>query len=513
MSASREKRRRKEQGTEKIVALENEKAVQAKKDKTFMIIAAAAGIALVVLFIVLLFLNSGILQRSVKAVTVGDHDVKVADFNYYYNSNMKSAISNMGDYAAYYGLDVSKDLHDQPCYFDEEISWADYFCDTALDNLQSDLVLSDLAEAEGLELSEDAQALYDQTIAATKQYAATNGMSFDQYIKAMFGKGFTESRFNELVRRSCLATQYQADIVDGFEYTPDDLEAFYEEDPTVFNGYTYRSYFINGYDSDEEVKAQKLQESHDKADEMAARINEVEGVEAKEELFNELTIEYAAEEYRESYELDPDFTISRFKNADTLDEYLSEFILGEDRQPGDVEVIDGTTGYYVVMYLDYARNEYQQVTFRQIKISPNTETNGHWSDEEWAAAEETANTIYELTLADDFTVDKFAEYVTTYSDDANTAQNGGQIASAVPGAANTFVTKWLYDGEHEEGETAVIKGTDGYYVVYFESYDGVAWENNATTSLKTRDYENWFSEASADYEISKNAAGIRLSDY
>jgi len=513
MSASREKRRRKELTPVNTPEQTKEKKTQEKKDKAFSLVAKILAVVIVVALVFLLVFNSGILQRTVKAVSVGDHKVTVTELNYYYNTTYKSAVSNMGDYAVYYGLDTSKDLHDQTSYFDEEQSWADYFYESGLDSLQSDIVLSDLARAEGLTLDEDFQSVYDQTVESAQQYASQNGMGFEQYLKAMYGKGLTVDHFKELVMRACLASQYQNDLVNAMEYTPEDLEAYYEEDPTVFDSYTYRSFFINGYTSDEEVKEATLAESQEKAEEMAARLEKVSDFEERRELFIELCPEYAAEEYRENYELDPDFTLSRFKSAATLDEYLSDFITDEARQPGDIQVIDGTTGYYVVMYESCGRNEYQAVTFRQIFVSPNSDKTLGWTDEEWDSARITIEDLYDLCQEPGFTVDTFTEYAATYSQDSQTSSTGGLYESALPGSMDTNVMQWLYGEDHAEGDMAVVKGTDGYYLVYFQSYDGVSWETTATSNLKQRDYENWFTEASTGYDVTEYSFGMKLSDY
>ncbi len=91
MSASREKRLRRElrdaennSDIVKKVKKKRKPMTTAKKKKIQGVLASVAGIALVVAFALLIFVNCGILQKNVTAVTVGSHTLTPAEFNYYY---------------------------------------------------------------------------------------------------------------------------------------------------------------------------------------------------------------------------------------------------------------------------------------------------------------------------------------------------------------------------------------------------------------------------------------------
>lgn len=515
MSASREKRRRKELTTAADPNQAKEEQRKAKKEKAGMLAIKIGAIVLAVVFVLLLFYNTGVLHRTVNALTIGNHQVKVSELNYYYNGAYRSTVNNLGQYAEQYGLDPSKDLHKQTSILDEEKSWADYFYDSATSTLQSELVLSDKAAQEGLEMSDSFKEVYDQAVSTVKQYASQNGMTVGDYLKAMYGKGFNLKQFEKLTERSVIAAQYQEQIVDAMQYTLEDKEEYYSENPDSFNAYTYRSFFINGYDTDSDEESDvQMAAAKEKADDMAARLEAVTDLEEREKLYVELTPEYAGANFVSDYENDPDLTLTRSKGESGLEEYLKDFLVDESRQPGDIGVMDGTTGYYVVLFISYGRNEFQAVSYHQIYISPNSGTgSAEWTDEDWASAEQKAAEVFDFTKLDDFSVEKFEEYANVYSDDTTTASSGGKLTSALPGSMDTRVYEWLYGTEHSEGDTEVVKGTNGYYVLLFDSYDGVAWENSAETALKNRDYEAWYDENSADYNIVQHSVGMAMSDY
>ncbi len=517
MSASQEKKKRKKlsalESDPKKIAAEKRKKMKAKIGALCLEIGA---IVVAVVFLALLIYNSGVLHRSMNAVSMGDHTAKVTELNYYYNSAYKNAVSNMGEYASYYGLDATKDIHKQKSFFDETKTWADYFYDTALETMQREIVQADLALQEGMTLTEEDTASIDSSVVALEQTAAANAMTVTEYLRTLFGKGITLGNYRTLLERQVLSTKYMNKYLDSLTYSESDLEDYYKEDPSIFDTYTYRSFFVSGFnpDSEDDSEVQKAAASA-KADEMISRLQAVGDPAQREELYAQLCSEYCAPDYVATYKNDPDFTLKRFTTKDSLDEYLSEYVTDESRSYGDVAVFDGETGYYVVMFVDYGRNEYRQVTYHQIYISPNKDKTSNWTDEEWAAAKETAQTLFDLTQADGFTLDKFAEYAGTYSNDAATSSNGGLYSSVVPGAMDTKVYDWLYEAEqeHTQGEVGLVQGTNGYYLIHFDSYDGVSWENTATGALKQRDYTDWLKGASSGYEISKNSLGLFLSDY
>ncbi len=515
MSASREKRKRKATGSELKANNAASAKKAAKKNKLRNVIIEVVAVLVVLVFVVLLVFNSGLIHKNVAGAAVGDHKVKVTELNYYYNNTINTAVSNMGDYASSLGLNVNADLHDQPCYFDETISWADYFYESAMDNLHQDIVLADKAAEEGMTLTEESVEAVEATIEAIKNYAATNSMTFQQYLRTMYGKGITAKQHRTMLERTALASQYRTQLYDAMEYTVDEMEAYYANNSAEFDRYNYRSYFINGFDTSSEIeKEEQLAISLEKAEDMVAKLEAVSDPAEREQLYIELTPNYVDEKFVSNYENDPDFTLTRNMNEASMEEYLREFILADERQYGDVTIIDGTTGYYVVMFVNYGRDNDVKSTFRQIYFSPNTELTSNWSDDEWASAKDSAQTLYDLILeTEDFTAEKFAEYASVYSNDTATSQSGGLYEDVLPSSVDTHVGSLIKAGELEEGGVYMVKGSDGYYIIYFEGYGMVAWEESAESYMKDRDYETWFLDESVDYPFEVKKIGETLCEY
>ena len=58
-------------------------------------------------------------------ITVGDHEIQKAEFDYYYYSSLNSFASTYGSYLSYFGLDTSKPLDQQQ--YSDTMTWDDYF--------------------------------------------------------------------------------------------------------------------------------------------------------------------------------------------------------------------------------------------------------------------------------------------------------------------------------------------------------------------------------------------------
>ena len=103
MSASRE---RKERANNKVVA-QPAKKQETKKVSEGLILAISVIAILVAVFGTVLGIR--FYQRNQVVMTVGDKDVTVREFNYFYNQTA----SNFGNYASYLGIDTTKSVDEQ----------------------------------------------------------------------------------------------------------------------------------------------------------------------------------------------------------------------------------------------------------------------------------------------------------------------------------------------------------------------------------------------------------------
>ena len=82
-------------------------------------------------------------------ITVGDHEIQKAEFDYYYYSSLNSFASTYGSYLSYFGLDTSKPLDQQQ--YSDTMTWDDYFQQQAVNQLKNVYALTDEADEKGFE--------------------------------------------------------------------------------------------------------------------------------------------------------------------------------------------------------------------------------------------------------------------------------------------------------------------------------------------------------------------------
>ncbi|MCF0123646.1 MAG: peptidylprolyl isomerase, partial [Ruminiclostridium sp.] len=118
----------------------NKKNAEGSKAKLYWII----GIVIAVLVAILLIWNSGLGQKNAVAATVGDKEYTVTEVSYYYKAVSNNFIQQAQMYASY-GMDMGYDTNLSPSeqYYNEEegITYADYFLDSALQELQRVTIL------------------------------------------------------------------------------------------------------------------------------------------------------------------------------------------------------------------------------------------------------------------------------------------------------------------------------------------------------------------------------------
>lgn len=174
MSASREKKKRQEflagGGVDPKAAREAEQKAAEKRSK---ILYTTVGVLFVVVAAALFVYNSGILQRSKTAVTIGGESYTVAETSYYYQEAYQNFMNQYGSYASLFGLDVNQSLKSQQ--YSEEQTWDQFFKEQAVDTMRLVHAAKDAAQAENMTLEQAELDAFNANIEAMKSQAAANG--------------------------------------------------------------------------------------------------------------------------------------------------------------------------------------------------------------------------------------------------------------------------------------------------------------------------------------------------
>ena len=220
-------------------------AKKARRNKLWRNVGIVVGAVALVALVLVSYFTSTTYYRQKTAVQIGSHDISVASFNYYYRNayqNTYNAIQETyGEYASLL-IDSSKPLDEQQ-YSDTQ-TWQDYLTDTTLANLEEIYAFYDAATAAGFTLDDDAKAEIEDIVASVASAAKQANYKLDNYLAAVYGKGVNEKLYRELLTVVTIATEYSADINEGFTFTDEETAAYYEENRNEIDSVTARVYPI-----------------------------------------------------------------------------------------------------------------------------------------------------------------------------------------------------------------------------------------------------------------------------
>ena len=505
MSASKEKRKRQENKSSGVSvknAREEQNKRENKKVRTLAIVIAAV---VVVLLAAALFINSKYVRRNLTALRINDVNYTVTDCNYYYYTTyfdyMNTVYQNFGDSASALLPDNSRPFGSQ--IHDEETgeTWADFFEQMAMSAMQDDAVVFSEARSVGYQLSAEKQEEMDKQIADMKQTVADAGTfkTYDDYLEAYYGSGMDEESFRRVAEMKYIVDEYSNHVRDSFTYTPDQLEANYQDNRNTFDVFNYRYFLVYAeevdetlYEGDEAGLEAAEQEAMDAAMEKAVAY--MEGIHSEADMIAAAR-DYDAETFKED-----DSTFRAYK-GELLGSIYGDWLREDGRKEGDVTTAETTTGFYVVYYISRSDNHYETVNARVLTVEPETVDYSRYADDEDTTAYDTAVKDAEeeavtraKTLYDNWTADGASEdaFITMFSENSedDTYEEGyaeNICRDQFPGR----VDNWLYDPARQPGDHALVSSGTTQYILYFKGVGRQYSDVISEDKLRTNDYNNW----------------------
>lgn len=354
MSASNEKTARKTMAAQK-------EELKKKKEKTKWTII---GIIIVVFFAFVIYLNTGAFYRNLTGITVeynaseelgieaGSRSFTVAECNYVYNMQYMNILNSYGDYASLIGLDKSKPLDEQKCTLssdaDEDYTWDDYFMDSTKSFLTQLAALEAYAKANDITLDKDDNAAVDEqmeTFDSAKEYGYA---SADKFIAANYGRGCNTSVVREVMELQQLATKAQQSVSNSYSFTASELSEKYESVKDDYDKFTYDFYLVKAETetSEDGTTAAPTDAALTKAEETA---NSIKDAMDKDSLSLEKAVQNAVK--------DAELTKQEAIPGSDTEADLTKWLTSSERKKGDVTVIKGSTGAYIVQFQSRNNNK------------------------------------------------------------------------------------------------------------------------------------------------------------
>ncbi len=500
MSASKDKILRKEQRAAGVIdKKEAARAAEAAKARKNTITYSIVAVVLVLLIVFVFIYNSALPSRNLTAVTIGEQDYSVAEMNYYYSNTYQNFYTQYAQYIQYGMMfDTSVGLANQ--IYAEDQTWREYFLEVSLDDMKQIQALYDAAQAAGFTaLPEEYQTQYDAACQSLENDWAANGYSSQaQFINMVYGKGVDYDMVKEQMFRSMLASAYAEQIYESYEYSADELSAYYAENARDLDFIDYSYYFFSDVEGEEATAEQK-------ASDMLAAVN---GTDA--ETFNAYVQEH---EDTDAY--------GQVGQSANLSVTYSDWLLDEARQPGDATAMQAESGsWYVVMFESRDNNDYPARAFRHILINAvDEDADGLFSDEEVAAAEMRALEILTEWEQGGKTEDSFATLANLYSEDTGSNTTGGLYEDVFKQQMVAPVNDWVFDEARQVGDSGVVVynengGYTGAHVLYYVGEgEGTYADTLAETSLRTDTFNAWSEELEAALTVTEGHMGMAAKHY
>ena len=501
MGSNKKQRTRQKLEVRETRRLQEQQQQHRMKKKTRVLVTVVTAVVVIFLAAVI-YLNTDFYYRTAVAVTVGDEDFTIADFNYYYFLSYSDTYSSLqqsyGDYASYF-LNPEKSLRAQK--YNEEQTWAEFLGDTALKQMQRIVTLYKEGQAAGFALTAEQQAELEERYKEPAASAESHNMSEAQFYTAAYGRGVNQDVFRKNMEMAYYAAQYSNHLQESYDFSDEELEAYYNEHQDTLDTVTFRSFYISGSPAEGEEKETSMSAAKDKADAMAAAVTD-------EQSFIEQARENAAESDKKKYE-DETATLTIGKQKSSLNAELGEWLFADGRTTGEVGVVESATGFYVVWFGERSDNHYNTVDVRHILVKPEVaDSEAGATDKEMDLAKNEAESILKDWQAGDATEQSFAALADEKSDDS---AEGGLYEQVSKGQMVAPFSLWCFDEARQPGDTGIVRSTYGYHVMYFVGQSDPYWRLLADANKTSETYNAWLTKTSEKYPQQIHGFAMRFT--
>ena len=446
--------------------------------------------------------------HGVVALTVGDVEVSVIEYNIYYFNTMY----NLSQSYQNASLDPSGED------FDAAVS------DQTDEIVQSTVFLAAEARKSGMTLSEDSQIYLDQTMASYDYYASSAGVSADDFISQTMGAGATRADYEKYLGDGLLASQWLKAKADACAYSRSDYTAYYYQHRDDVDTVDFRFYMIQPENLGEDATDAEKTAARDTARAKAEAFSQKA---VSEDAFIAAAVEFADEADKETFQNKPDTTLVWHTRISKLGDQKGYFfwIDGEQRvwlaDPvrlmGDRTVAEWNGGqmYIVFCFLGRQRPDYHAANVRHILFTfkgdddTNTQTP---TDTQKADAQQQAQDAYDQWKAGELTEASFATLAGQLSEDTGSNTNGGLYENVRMGELERPFEEWCFEVGRRPGDSGLVETVFGFHVMYYVSQnDQPAWMDIARDNLTTEVVNAYLDGLKASYPLVKNDSGMSLT--
>ncbi len=519
MSSSKAKKERqqdKESGVVNKRAAEALERQQNKKKTRKLVILVVA--IIVVLLAIAIVLNSKFIRRNYTALTIGDMEFSVTEYeffyyNCYYEYYSYIYSSEMATYATELLPEMGVPHASQTYKEDTGETWKDFFDDYTYNTLTRYVGIYNKAQAAGFVFPEEEEAALQEEIEGLAETAMMYGYTdVEDYIRAMYGNSITLEIMEECMKFRYYVISYEEYYNESLVYTDEEIDAQYLAEQDKYDLYEYRYFLVSGEDVDKYAYETEEEAEAAQQDSQAAAHAIAEGY--IERINSEIDFVAIAKEHNGEDYAEEDSTLRRY-NGSLLGSVYGDWLRDPARKYGDITLADMETGTYVVFFIAREDNHYETVDARMIAVGcDEIDTEEYEDDEDDTAYNEAVATEKEETgaEAEDIlqqwkdeggTAELFDEYIEYYYQ--NFGHQGGYEENIYRDKYSKEIDAWLYDPARVEGDTTIIfsENMNAYYIIYYCGPGAIYAEDMAEDDLRQDDLDVWEASLIDGIEITK----------
>ena len=492
----------------------------ADQDRRKHILYGVVGGVIAVLAIALLVWDSGFFQKRSTAVTIDGEDFGPAVVQYYYQQAYVNAY-----YGAMMGastFDPNTDPADQ--MYDEEKgqTWRDYLLEQGIDQLTQVTMLCHAAEEAGYSMTAlDESYLQLQLDSLDRSWrTSSNYANLKSYLKTNYGTFMDEDTFRGIAADRVLASSYQQSHQDSLTYTDEEVNAYYAEHTNELDTFSYSVFTIQAAVQEETDEEGNPVEKSDEEKAAEFETAKADALALAQELQAKLTAGSDAQALAEEYG-DKVYNSSAHISAvgsNFASAQYADWLYDASRKAGDVTLAENDRSdsfvynYYVVQFDSRARDESSTADVRHILIGAGSNP----TEEQYAAAEESAQAMLDQWKAEGGTEDAFALLAMENTADSGSQATGGLYTGV--SSANAWdqnFLDWALDPARQSGDTGLVKNesssTKGWHIMYFVGWNDPSWMYSVKTTLKSEDMTEWMDSLTAEAEVVQGSGISHIS--
>lgn len=431
-------------------------------------------------------------------MTVGNTDVSVGMYNFYYQNIVKQYVQYASN--GYYDIDLSKDFSTQYTTDDDgnEISWQDRFKENTTELIKKNTIYYQKGIESGITLTDAQKEMIETQLDNIKNAASSANLGVNEYIAQTYGDNCGLETLRKYLEQNYISSVYYYQQQIKLRPSEDELNAYFKENE---NDYKSCSYAILEAEYDTSSDATK-KAAVDNAKAAIAKITDEDSMKALiPEFCSDLISKYISAGYftNESDAVDAfagamDSTSVKSDVESNFGEDIADWMFNTDTAVGSLNYYaDENAGViYIIMKTsqpaldsDSASKVY---SVRHILVIPESGADDSssssssstatkkYTEEEWTAALEKANSILDEYNKGDKTELSFAELAEKYTDDtSSTSVNmnnmyGGGIMDTQLGQMVSDFENWAIDSSRKYGDVEIVKSSYGYHIMFFISY-------------------------------------------